>query len=73
MDRDRQHKKAAQLVAGPAAQAVGTARHDLEAAWADWSRRVQKADERAPSLRSAFDAGWAAARANRRPGRPSPA
>ncbi len=34
----------------------------LEAAWAEWSRGVQKVDERGMTLlRAAFEAGWGAA------------
>jgi hypothetical protein len=32
---------------------------DLEAAWAEWSKGIQKVDERAKTLlRAAFEAGW---------------
>jgi hypothetical protein len=52
-----------------AARVVGEtiARHskplpaDLEAAWAEWSRAIQKVDERGMTLlRAAFEAGWEA-------------
>jgi len=36
---------------------------DLEAAWAEWSRHIQKVDERGMTLlRAAFEAGWEAGR-----------
>ena len=34
---------------------------DLEAAWEEWSKGIQKVDERAMTLlRAAFEAGWTA-------------
>lgn len=36
---------------------------DLERAWAEWSKGIQKVDERAKTLlRAAFEAGWEAGR-----------
>jgi hypothetical protein len=38
---------------------------DVEAAWTDWKRRIQRVDERTRTLlRAAFEAGVAAARSS---------
>jgi hypothetical protein len=63
MARDHQHNpdpnvNAVRIVgesAGPAQPVTG----DVEAAWAEWSRQIQKVDERALSLlKAAFEAGF---------------
>lgn len=65
MTRDHQHnpdpnQNAARIVAESAADATATP-GDLEAAWAEWSRHIQKVDERGMTLlRAAFEAGWEA-------------
>jgi len=65
MTRDHQHNpdpnvNAARIVAESTAAADGTSA-DLETAWAEWSRQIQKVDERGMTLlRAAFEAGWEA-------------
>lgn len=67
MTRDHQHnpdpnENAARIVAESTAATAGTTA-DLEAAWAEWSRSIQKVDERGMTLlRAAFEAGWEANR-----------
>jgi hypothetical protein len=65
MTRDHQHnpdpnQNAARIVRESTASAASPPA-DLEAAWAEWSRGVQKVDERGMTLlRAAFEAGYAA-------------
>ena len=51
-----------QDAAGMVAQATGQQNQlptELEAAWAEWSKGIQKVDERGMTLlRAAFEAGW---------------
>ncbi len=62
-------EKPAKIVAGTTARAAANNRSvspEIEAAWADWSRRNPQRDEPGTSrLRAAFEAGWEAA--ERRP------
>jgi hypothetical protein len=66
MARDHQHNpdpnaNAARIVAEATASAAQP-HADLEAAWAEWSRHIQKVDERGMALlRAAFEAGFDAA------------
>lgn len=65
MSRDHQHnpdpnENAARIVAQSTSKPDEPAA-DLDAAWAEWSRHLQKVDERAMTLlRAAFEAGWEA-------------
>jgi hypothetical protein len=65
MARDHQHNpdpnvNAKRIVEASTAGAAATPA-DLEAAWAEWSRGIQKVDERAMALlRAAFEAGFEA-------------
>ncbi|MEX2186711.1 MAG: hypothetical protein WD875_07955 [Pirellulales bacterium] len=67
MTRDHQHnpdpnENAARIVREATADSAAPPA-DLEAAWAAWSRGVQKVDERGMTLlRAAFEAGWEAGR-----------
>lgn len=67
MTRDRQHNpdpnvNAHRIVAESTRDDTALPA-DLEAAWAEWSRGVQKVDERGMNLlRAAFEAGWLAGR-----------
>src|SRR5690606_36051413 len=66
MTRDHQHnpdpnQNAARIVAESTSGSTATP-GDLEAAWGEWSRHIQKVDERGMTLlRAAFEAGWEAA------------
>ncbi|MCA9246066.1 MAG: hypothetical protein KDA42_03095 [Planctomycetales bacterium] len=66
MSRDEQHnpdpnENAARIVGESAAQ--GETPADLEAAWLEWSKGIQKVDERGMTLlRAAFEAGYEAGR-----------
>jgi hypothetical protein len=68
MTRDHQHnpdpnENAARIVAGTTSREAAATTDDLEAAWAEWSRQIQKVDERGMTLlRAAFEAGWQAKR-----------
>jgi len=51
----------ASLIQAQVNQAAGqlAASNDMEAAWIEWSRHIQKVDERAMTLlKAAFEAGW---------------
>jgi len=69
MTRDHDHNpdpnaNAARIVAEAIAGTAATdPAADLEAAWAAWSKGIQKVDERGMTLlRAAFEAGWDAGR-----------
>lgn len=70
MSRDRQHnpdpnENAARIVRESTASTDQPLPPDLERAWAEWSRGVQKVDERGMTLlRAAFEAGAAAQKAS---------
>lgn len=63
MKRDNEHNpdpntNAGRIVAESTA-GTETPAADLDAAWAQWSARLQKVDERTLTLlRAAFEAGW---------------
>ena len=65
MTRDHQHNpdpnvNAARIV-GEVTADDGAAPADLESAWAEWSRHIQKVDDRGMALlRAAFEAGFEA-------------
>jgi len=61
--RERDENEAAADVVRRATSKPDELPVDLEAAWADWSRRIQGVDERTRTLlRAAFEAGAEAAR-----------
>jgi len=68
MTRDQQHnpdpnENAARIVAGSTARAASETPAELEAAWIEWSRGLEKEDERVTTLlKTAFEAGWDARR-----------
>jgi len=67
MSRDHQHdpdpiETAARIVSESMIPSVKPP-EDLEAAWAEWSKSIQKVDERGMTLlRAAFEAGWSSGR-----------
>lgn len=69
MARDNEHNpdpsETAARIVGEAAGADSPLPADAEAAWAEWSRSIQKVDERGMTLlRAAFEAGYEAASAS---------
>ncbi len=74
MTRDKQHnpdpnENAARIVAGSQAHEAEPTPGDLEAAWLEWSRHIQKVDERAMTLlKAAFEAGWDACESSNKNG-----